>query len=109
MNLRKLAKDKPCMIRVPGICNRTPETTVLAHLRMIGLSGAGLKAADWFAAWACSDCHDYVDNRRYRALPEERRLALLEGVIRTQHELVERGYLLSEALRLTTTGEKHGS
>lgn len=89
-NLRKLAKGQVCEIRLPGICNGNPETTVLAHVRMIGLSGTGLKSPDLFAAYACSDCHDAVDGRtNYGLSAFERRLALLEGVIRTQAKLIE--------------------
>ena len=51
MNLREYARGKPCMIRLPGICNRDNTTTVLCHERISGLSGAGLKAPDFFAAW----------------------------------------------------------
>lgn len=91
------------MIRVPGICNRDPETTVLAHARMIGISGMGTKAPDIFGAWACSACHDYVDNRRPNSAGSvQRRLDLLEGVIRTQYELLQMGYALTEAQRVTT-------
>lgn len=46
MNLRKAAKGRDCMVRLEGICNHNPETTVLAHIRMPGLSGMGIKADD---------------------------------------------------------------
>ena len=97
-DLRKLAKGKPCMVRFPGICNFNPETTVLAHVRMGGLSGMGIKAEDLFGSWACSACHDYVDGRTHIMTHDRdaRRLALLEGVLRTQSELVRLGHL-SEA------------
>lgn len=96
-DLRQLARGKPCMIRVPGICNRDPETTVLAHVRIIGISGMGHKAPDIFGAWACSACHDYVDNRRPNSAGAvQRRLDLLEGMVRTQYELLQMG-LLTEA------------
>ena len=94
MNLRELARGKPCMVRIPGICNCNPETTVLAHARMIGISGIGTKAPDIFGAWACSACHDYVDNRRPNSAGAvQRRLDLLEGVIRTQYELLRMGHI----------------
>lgn len=88
-NLRELARGKRCQIRLPG-CNHDPETTVLCHLRLIGISGMGHKAEDLLAAWGCSACHDLVD----RSSPldyEKRRAALLEGVARTIHQLVELG------------------
>jgi len=93
MNLRELARGRPCMVRIPGICNGNPETTVLAHVRMMGISGMGLKAPDWFGAWACSACHDYCDNRGgYKANSVQRRLDLLEGMVRTQYELLQLGH-----------------
>lgn len=91
-DLRKLAKDRPCQIRLPGICNGNPATTVLAHYRLIGISGMGFKANDLCGAWACHNCHDAVDGRRYRDLDRNyARLCHLEGVIRTQSELIEEG------------------
>ena len=87
MNLRKYAQGKPCMIRVPGICNGNPETTVLAHFRLSGVSGMGKKAPDLLGAWACSDCHKYVDTRRN---DRDSRM-FLEGIIRTQYQLIKEG------------------
>ena len=46
MNLRKEAKGRECMIRLPGVCCGNTETTVLCHFRMVGISGAGLKSPD---------------------------------------------------------------
>jgi len=99
MNLRNLARGMPCQIRMPGVCNGNPETTVLCHLRMSGISGMGLKANDLLGAWGCSDCHRYVDTHGI-----DGRTALLEGMARTQALLLERGYVhvirnKSEALR----------
>ena len=75
-----------------GICNYNAETTVCAHVRMVGVSGMSLKAPDWFTAFACSACHDYVDGRTHKDVPyEKRRLDLLEGMTRTQHIRIERG------------------
>lgn len=63
MNLRKLAKGQECMLRLPGICNGNPETTVLAHIRR-GFYGMGIKPVDWCGVWMCSDCHDVYDGRQ---------------------------------------------
>lgn len=94
MNLREYARDKPCQIRVVGVCNGDPQTTVLAHLRMAGISGMGTKAADILGAHACSACHDYVDGRTHvRSDPQTRRLLLLEGIARTQAALIKDGLL----------------
>lgn len=91
------------MVRAP-FCNFNPETTVLAHYRMAGVSGMGMKSPDLCGAWACSACHDYVDGRTHKNIdPIVRRLDHLEGVIRTLAELQHMGYALTEAERLTTT------
>lgn len=74
------------MIRMPGICNGDPETTVLCHLRMVGLTGMGMKANDLLGAWGCSDCHRYVDTHGM-----DGRTALLEGMARTQAFLLNTG------------------
>lgn len=95
MNLRDYARDKPCMVRLPGICNFNTATTVLAHERVNGLSGTGLKAPDIFAAWCCSACHDVVDGRVESELSyEARRLALSDGVRATQLCLLNAGLII---------------
>lgn len=96
MNLRDLARGRDCLIRVPGECLRSPETVVLCHYRMSGLSGMGFKSPDWCAAYGCSKCHDIVDGRRgsWKTYPLElRKLFLAEGVLRTLTVLAEEGLL----------------
>ena len=94
INLRKLARGQPCFIRVPGVCNGNPETTVLCHVRLIGISGIGMKVPDALAAFGCSDCHAVVDGQRRSALTaDERWVLLLEGMLRTQAWLIDRGIL----------------
>ena len=84
--LRKAARGMPCMVRIPGICNGNPETTVLAHYRLAGYCGTGIKPDDdVFGAWACSNCHDLIDGRMRCAMTHaELRLAHAEGILRTQ-------------------------
>lgn len=88
-NLRKLAKGKPCMVRIPGVCNGNPETTVLAHYRLAGISGMGLKPPDLIGAWCCSSCHYVVDGDKV----SEVQLAFAHGVFRTQAALLKEGVL----------------
>lgn len=85
-DLRKLARGKPCMVRLP-CCNGDPETTVLAHYRLSGTCGAGMKPDDLQAAWACSACHDECDRRTRKLGTDFVRLAHAEGVFRTQYEI----------------------
>ncbi len=88
MNLRKIAKGKDCMVRIPGICNRDAETTVLAHVRMSGITGYGQKAPDFLGAWCCSDCHRHTETTKSNNLMQR---SFLEGVMRTQYELITSG------------------
>jgi len=40
-----------------------PETTVFAHFGEPGEKGMGLKPDDSSGAYACSDCHNWLDGR----------------------------------------------
>ena len=63
--LRDFARGKPCMVRIAGVCNHDPETTVLAHIRRGGVAGMGQKPPDVCGVWACSSCHDAIDRRAH--------------------------------------------
>lgn len=67
--LRKAARGAECNVRLSGVCNYNPETTVLAHIRR-GHFGMGIKPIDLVGVYACSACHDEID-RRTRILPIE--------------------------------------
>ena len=93
-DLRKAARGEECMIRVPGVCNGNSETTVLCHLRMSGISGAGMKSPDLLASLGCGPCHDFVDGRSNpNNTAEYRRMLLLEGMARTQAYWIYRGFV----------------
>jgi hypothetical protein len=80
------------MVRLPNICNFNNETTVLAHYRLAGISGMGIKSDDLIGAWACSACHDAIDRRSNTDLDRDYvRLAHLEGVVRTIATLRKEG------------------
>jgi len=95
MNLRKAAKGRGCMVRLPGICNHNSETVVLAHIRLAGVSGMGMKSPDLIGAWCCSSCHDEIDGRTNRSglTRDELRLAHLEGMVRTIVQLEKEGLI----------------
>lgn len=93
MSLRKEAKGRGCMVRLPGICNFNSETVVLAHIRLAGVSGMGMKSPDLIGAWACSACHDEIDGRTHKSglTHDELRLAHFEGMARTIAQLEKEG------------------
>ncbi len=94
MNLRKQAKGRGCMVRIPKVCNHNSETTVLAHYRLAGVSGIGMKSPDILGAWACSACHDAIDRRAHTDLDHDYvRLLHLEGMARTLAQLHREGLI----------------
>lgn len=93
--LRKAARGQPCFVRLPEVCG-DPETVVLAHFRLIGVSGLGIKSPDLIACPACGPCHDAIDRRRYMDLDRDYvRLAHLEGVVRWQAQLLKEGVIIT--------------
>lgn len=89
----KSARGQECTVRIPGVCNFNPETTVLAHLNGGGMAA---KHLDIHGAYACSNCHDAVDGKGCSAWNngepysyEELKTMHLEGVIRTQVLMLE--------------------
>ncbi len=94
IDYRKEAKGRECQVRLVGVCNYDPETTVLAHIRAAGITGAGQKAPDQLGAWACSCCHDAIDLRTKTGYTkDELLLAHFEGMARTQAILISEGKL----------------
>lgn len=62
-NLRELARDRACYLRLEGVCNFDAKTTVLAHIRRGSIAGTGMKPPDICAVPICSACHDVIDRR----------------------------------------------
>ena len=95
MNLRQHARGRACTIRLPG-CDGGGETTILAHYRLAGLSGMGIKPDDLACgAWCCAPCHDKIDGRVKLAGygRTELRMAHAEGVMRTIEQLRREGLI----------------
>jgi len=85
-------RGQECYVRLPSICNGDPATVVPAHIRMIGISGAGLKAPDILTCPACHACHDAIDRRARMDLDRDYvRLAHFEGLARWLAKLVNEG------------------
>lgn len=82
-------------MRMVGVCNFNPETTVWAHANGLAAGkGRGLKSPDALGTYACSACHDVIDGR---VLPPEHMtredvlLAFHEGHERSFIKLLEKG------------------
>lgn len=56
--IRNAARGQECQVRLPGICNGNPETTVFAHLNG---GGGGMKSSDLHGCFACHQCHAWLD------------------------------------------------
>ena len=62
--IRASARGMQCQIRIPGVCNRNPETVVWCHANGSAAGkGIGMKSHDLLGAYGCSSCHDVVDRR----------------------------------------------
>jgi hypothetical protein len=94
--ITKFARGRNCTIRLAGICNFNPETSVFCHISGIRFrKGIGNKVSDALGAIGCSSCHDAIDGRiktAYSAL--ELKLAHYEGVMETQLILLDEGLLV---------------
>ncbi len=91
--LRKTARGQQCMVRIPGICNHNPETTVLAHLNG---GGMGKKHHDLFGAFCCSACHDEVDRRTMTKEKDFVDMCFYDGIQRTQQWWLDNGYVTTK-------------
>jgi len=88
--IRQSARGEDCSLRL-GHCS-SPETVILAHIGKH--RGMGMKCADYFAVYACHNCHDVIDGRErrtctYAELEAEKLRALEE----TQGKLFEKGLM----------------
>lgn len=84
IDFRKQARGRECTVRIPGVCNFNPETSVLAHYRLAGTCGTGCKPDDLQGAISCNECHDAIDGRTKTEYSyDELKLMHAEGVMRT--------------------------
>jgi hypothetical protein len=63
-SIRDSARGEPCRVRISGVCNGDPETSVWSHWPGLDADrGMGIKALDLAGAVCCSACHDAIDGR----------------------------------------------
>ncbi|CAH0528433.1 Putative nuclease YbcO [Allocatenococcus thiocycli] len=86
----KSAKGEDCTLRLVGICNFNPETTVAAHVGV--RRGMGIKCGDNFIVYACSNCHAVIDSAGREQYAADKMRALEE----TQEKLIEKELLVIE-------------
>jgi len=87
--IRKSAKGEDCSLRIPSVCNFNTETTVLAHLNT-KFKGVALKSPDIFAVYACSNCHDALDNRSNNKIETR---WIMDALFETQKKLIDKGLI----------------
>ncbi len=88
----KSAKGQGCQIRIPGVCNYNPDTTVFCHINGAGM---GYKFPDIIGSYGCSSCHDVIDGRVDIGLTRADRDAyMMAGLVRTQIIMIENGVLV---------------
>ena len=90
LTIRNSARGEDCSLRL-GMCS-SPETVILAH---IGRNrGMGIKCADYFAVYACSNCHGIMDGAIYDPYLEfDIEREKLRSLEETQGKLINKGLL----------------
>lgn len=95
--IRDAAQGEPCTVRLVGVCNHRPETSVWAHWPGLdGDRGMGLKSIDLAGAIACFSCHDVIDMRAKAPdgmTREQVELAFFRGHLRSLVRLKQKGLL----------------
>lgn len=84
-HLLSMARGRPCLLRVFGVCNHNPATVVACHSNSSehGKSMAR-KADDQWSVWGCSDCHRWLDQGKADYRTKNR--AFSEAHLRQQAE-----------------------
>ena len=89
--IRESARNEDCQVRLWNVCNHNSETVVLAHLNG---GGGGMKHSDIHGAYACSNCHAWLDGGYAKeGTRQERDLIHLEAMVRTQIILLKKGLI----------------
>lgn len=90
--IRDAARNERCTVNAAQICLAPYDvpTVVLAHLRWLGGCGMGLKPDDLQAVFACLNCHDAIDGRRFSLSQEDRDRYVLRALVRTHRILAKK-------------------
>lgn len=84
--LLNAARDQPCVL-----CGSTG-TTIAAHANSVALGkGTGCKAPDFYTAWLCQACHDWVDGRVGHLTKDEKQERWTTAYLRTVAQWFELG------------------
>lgn len=89
------ARGRECQIRTL-VCTHMDEQTSPCHVPDQGDTGIGYIAPPIFVAWGCAACHTLTTTGEYngvRLQPDDRELALLRGMRRTQAILFREGVI----------------
>lgn len=99
-NITQSAKNENCTLRIAGICNHDPETTVFAHMNGGGMA---YKHHDIHGCYACSKCHEWLDGGYVKhisaqlfskqAIEANVRGEFCRAMIETQSILLEKGLI----------------
>ena len=90
--IRASARGEDCSLRLTNCASN--ETVVLCHIGRY--KGMAIKCADYFAVYACCNCHDIIDGRvkseftkdqlsteKLRALEETQKKLFTKGLIKS--------------------------
>lgn len=89
----KSAKGETCTVRIPGVCNHNPATVVFAH---INGGGMARKRSSIHGAYACSECHAFLDGGYAQFLwsRQMRDAEHLRAMLETQERMIKNGVLV---------------
>jgi len=60
--LLAMARGRPCLLRVAGVCSGRSESTVACHSNKAAHGkGGARKADDEYSVWGCFSCHGWLD------------------------------------------------
>lgn len=96
--IRKAARGQDCTMRIPGVCNFDPDTTVLCHSNSLSDGkGMGLKAPDTAACFGCSACHRVLDGAAPRPewLTRDLLTAAFTSAVRKTHAILKKMGLIN--------------